>query len=184
MTVAVAPTLVMTIVNVLWRQPVEKALQVIDQARFILDSSQGASGTGAEDSHSTVVKFGIGDLAGYLASDIHYLSVSLSAELDAFSDDHLKFLLSYQGIRYYKRALLSFEEGFLLIKMWWAHQDSNLGPTGYEPVALTTELWALVGRAGDETRTRGPLLGRQMLYQLSYSRWLLTECRSGRGDRI
>ena len=26
----------------------------------------------------------------------------------------------------------------------WAHQDSNLGPTGYEPVALTTELWALV----------------------------------------
>ena len=25
----------------------------------------------------------------------------------------------------------------------WAHQDSNLGPTGYEPVALTAELWAL-----------------------------------------
>ena len=25
---------------------------------------------------------------------------------------------------------------------WWAHQDSNLGPTGYEPVALPTELWA------------------------------------------
>ena len=25
----------------------------------------------------------------------------------------------------------------------WAHQDSNLGPTGYEPVALPTELWAL-----------------------------------------
>ncbi len=24
----------------------------------------------------------------------------------------------------------------------WAHQDSNLGPTGYEPVALPTELWA------------------------------------------
>jgi hypothetical protein len=22
------------------------------------------------------------------------------------------------------------------MKMWWAHQDSNLGPTGYEPVAL------------------------------------------------
>ncbi len=20
---------------------------------------------------------------------------------------------------------------------WWAHQDSNLGPTGYEPAALT-----------------------------------------------
>ena len=24
----------------------------------------------------------------------------------------------------------------------WAHQDSNLGPAGYEPAALTTELWA------------------------------------------
>ena len=26
---------------------------------------------------------------------------------------------------------------------WWAHQDSNLGQTGYEPAALTAELWAL-----------------------------------------
>jgi hypothetical protein len=26
---------------------------------------------------------------------------------------------------------------------WWAHQDLNLGPLGYEPIALTTELWAL-----------------------------------------
>ena len=25
---------------------------------------------------------------------------------------------------------------------WWAHLDSNQGPTGYEPVALPTELWA------------------------------------------
>ena len=25
----------------------------------------------------------------------------------------------------------------------WAHQDLNLGPTGYEPAALTAELWAL-----------------------------------------
>ena len=24
----------------------------------------------------------------------------------------------------------------------WAHQDSNLGPTGYEPAALAAELWA------------------------------------------
>lgn len=23
---------------------------------------------------------------------------------------------------------------------WWAHQDSNLEPTGYEPGALTIEL--------------------------------------------
>ena len=31
---------------------------------------------------------------------------------------------------------------FLQTRLWWAHQGSNLGPTGYEPVALTTELWA------------------------------------------
>ena len=31
--------------------------------------------------------------------------------------------------------------------VWWAHQDSNLGPSGYEPVALTTELWARRARA-------------------------------------
>lgn len=29
-----------------------------------------------------------------------------------------------------------------LEKTWWARQDSNLGPTGYEPGALPTELWA------------------------------------------
>ena len=28
-------------------------------------------------------------------------------------------------------------------RTWWAHLDSNQGPTGYEPVALPTELWAL-----------------------------------------
>ncbi len=41
-------------------------------------------------------------------------------------------------------ALLTCEEGPRLSEVWWAHQDSNLGPTGYEPVALTTELWALL----------------------------------------
>ena len=29
--------------------------------------------------------------------------------------------------------------------IWWAHEDSNLGPAGYEPVALPTELWARSG---------------------------------------
>jgi hypothetical protein len=28
-------------------------------------------------------------------------------------------------------------------KEWWAHLGSNQGPTGYEPVALPIELWAL-----------------------------------------
>ncbi len=27
---------------------------------------------------------------------------------------------------------------------WWAHLDSNQGPTGYEPATLTAELWAHV----------------------------------------
>ena len=27
----------------------------------------------------------------------------------------------------------------------WAHLGSNQGPTGYEPVALPTELWARMG---------------------------------------
>ncbi len=30
-----------------------------------------------------------------------------------------------------------------LNKQWWAHLGSNQGPTGYEPVALPVELWAL-----------------------------------------
>ena len=28
--------------------------------------------------------------------------------------------------------------------IWWAHQDSNLGPTDYESAALTAELWARI----------------------------------------
>ena len=28
--------------------------------------------------------------------------------------------------------------------VWWAHQDSNLGQAGYEPAALTAELWARI----------------------------------------
>ena len=30
----------------------------------------------------------------------------------------------------------------LLSRRWWAHQDSNLEQAGYEPAALTVELWA------------------------------------------
>ena len=32
--------------------------------------------------------------------------------------------------------------GKLSYPYWWAHQDLNLGPLGYEPIALTAELWA------------------------------------------
>ena len=31
---------------------------------------------------------------------------------------------------------------------WWAQQDLNLRPSDYESPALTTELWALSGRSG------------------------------------
>ena len=31
---------------------------------------------------------------------------------------------------------------FQTASMWWAHQDSNLEQAGYEPAALTVELWA------------------------------------------
>ena len=34
----------------------------------------------------------------------------------------------------------------------WAHQDLNLGPTGYEPAALTAELWARGGRTRSAAR--------------------------------
>lgn len=40
---------------------------------------------------------------------------------------------------------LSYPPKFLRKEGWWAHQDLNLGLTGYEPVALAAELWAHVG---------------------------------------
>ncbi len=46
----------------------------------------------------------------------------------------------------------------------WAHHDLNLGPTGYEPVALTTELWAL--SLGILSRGRQ---ARPVLYDLGVS---------------
>src|SRR5262245_57552930 len=41
---------------------------------------------------------------------------------------------------------------------WWAHQDSNLGLAGYEPAALTAELWA--PREGPARRGRGERASR------------------------
>ena len=34
------------------------------------------------------------------------------------------------------------ESATTLRRRWWAHQDSNLEQAGYEPAALTVELWA------------------------------------------
>src|SRR5215213_2196322 len=39
--------------------------------------------------------------------------------------------------------------------LWWVHQDSNLGPAGYEPVALTAELWTPDGRSYRIPRAQG-----------------------------
>jgi hypothetical protein len=38
--------------------------------------------------------------------------------------------------------------------LWWAHLGSNQGPTGYEPVALPTELWALQMQAASTASFR------------------------------
>ena len=35
---------------------------------------------------------------------------------------------------------------------WWAREDSNLQPSGYEPLALTIELRARAGRANAAER--------------------------------
>ena len=37
--------------------------------------------------------------------------------------------------------------GFVAPSPWWVHLDSNQGPAGYEPVALTAELWTLSRQA-------------------------------------
>src|SRR5690606_13518558 len=42
---------------------------------------------------------------------------------------------------------------------WWAPQDSNLGPTGYEPAALTAELGALCTDAGRQEDGRAQVNG-------------------------
>ena len=44
-----------------------------------------------------------------------------------------------------KNEKAGFREGNLPFKYWWAQQDSNLGPAGYEPEALPTELSAHEG---------------------------------------
>ena len=37
----------------------------------------------------------------------------------------------------------------------WAHQDSNLGQAGYEPAALTAELWAHTDFKGIREKGKG-----------------------------
>ena len=39
---------------------------------------------------------------------------------------------------------LLYQLSYLGILLWWAILGSNQGPTGYEPVALTTELMARI----------------------------------------
>jgi hypothetical protein len=39
----------------------------------------------------------------------------------------------------------------MLPDVWWAHPDLNQGPSGYEPVALTAELWARAWQGPGDT---------------------------------
>src|SRR5438046_744603 len=52
---------------------------------------------------------------------------------------------------------VSLQNNHLAGRSWWVHQDSNLRPAGYEPVALTAELWT---RGGDSNKERAPSDGR------------------------
>ena len=44
--------------------------------------------------------------------------------------------LAKLDVRVVPFVVLPASGAFSLYMKWWAHQDSNLGPTGYEPVAL------------------------------------------------
>lgn len=46
------------------------------------------------------------------------------------------------------------------IRNEWVHLDLNQGPTGYEPVALTTELWTLMRTLGAKRKYTYHLAGR------------------------
>ena len=68
------------------------------------------------------------------AKDIHLLNLALK-NIIHFLDP----LLESPPKSFYRAFSKSCEA---LTKIWWAHLGSNQGPTGYEPVALPTELWA------------------------------------------
>lgn len=53
--------------------------------------------------------------------------------------------------------------------LWLAHRDLNSKLPGYEPGALTIELWAYNG-SSDRTRTCNPPVNSRVLYPLSYRR--------------
>ena len=69
----------------------------------------------------------------------------------------------------------------LLPDAWWAHPDLNQGPSGYEPVALTAELWARKSGSWELInwqRVRYPVSPRQNI-------WLLpTYEKIGRGGVV
>jgi hypothetical protein len=52
---------------------------------------------------------------------------------------------------------------------WSEYKDSNLGPSGPKPDALARLRYTPMIGGGDRTRTRYPLLAKQMLSQLSYT---------------
>ena len=79
------------------------------------------------------------------------------------------------GLRFWRPPL--YQLSYSPILNWWTVRDSNPGPTGYEPVALPTELTVLivaaatnvaaVSGASCRTRTYDPAVNSRMLYLLS-----------------
>ena len=54
---------------------------------------------------------------------------------------HMKKTMLWTGVAATAgKTLTGHVAGVAMYPSWWAHQDSNLGPAGYEPVALPTEL--------------------------------------------
>ena len=66
---------------------------------------------------------------------------------------------------------------------WWLLPDSNWGHKALQASALPTELKSRIG-ADEETQTPGLFLGKEALYQLSYTRALFWNASDKRAQLI
>jgi hypothetical protein len=104
--------------------PFEWQLIVI-RSGFKTSSKEFADKKGVELKSHAIKKIGIAFESVF--------SVPLQATFALFSNNNFRCCLKKRYF-YQNETLLAVGE--------WAHLESNQGPTGYEPVALPTELWA------------------------------------------